>query len=147
MPYMLKAFFYFYLFCPLSLTFFGFAKNKLISKAEDLPANVLREWRNFSRKKDYFFDNKFTSSWFARNNYANLEVPICVIYSSDDEIATPKNIRNFWKHLTSANGIEFMEIQPAETKRKIGHFGYFRESEMENLWYLIASQIDTYAHE
>lgn len=133
--YRAKSFLFFEVVRPTSNAIFGYSRLKSIGIMEDLPKNLINSWRNWCNVPDYFFDPKHYSEIAEISNFKNFEVPIDVLIASDDEICTPKNVENFWKHVASTKTITVQYIDPSEYgKKEIGHFGFFRKIFNKTLW-------------
>lgn len=131
--YSLQATFFFKMFSPVSSFANGYVAAKKFNIMEDLPTGVVKEWGDWSDKKDYLFH--FLGKTIPQGNYDQLPFPVTVFYASDDEIATDKNVESFWKHVKSKDKINFRKVSPdAYGAKVIGHFGYFKKQFRESLW-------------
>lgn len=141
--YRLKAYFFFYLFSPISARLNGFVKAKPTGFMENLPKNVVFEWRDWLEKEDYFFDEQFYGKTVPKGNYQDFQFPMHVYHSVDDTISTVKNTRNFWRNIKSKADISFTELTPAQFGlKKIDHFGYFKKNMKTTLWPDIVQKMD-----
>lgn len=141
--YRLQAYFFFYVFTPLSLALFGYVASKRFGFMEDLPEGVVTQWRAWCTREDYFFDPKFLGSDVPANTYRDLDFPIRVYFSPDDTISNRANTQNFWRNASSSAGIELIELDPKQLGGKpIGHFGYFRSRFRETLWPRFLAELD-----
>lgn len=145
LPYRLKAYFFFYIFSPVSILFNGFVKAKPYGLMENLPKKIVLEWRDWLEKEDYFFDKKFYGKSVPTGNFKNFKFPIHVIYSTDDTISNTKNTKAFWRNIQSEKGITFSELKPGQFgMKKIDHFGYFKKNMKDTLWIDILQQLDKF---
>lgn len=143
--YRMKAYFFFYLFSPISVLLNGFVKAKPFGFMENLPKNVAFEWRDWIEKEDYFFHPKFYGKTVPKGHFKDFKFPIHVIYSTDDSISNAKNTNAFWKHIKSENGIQFTKLNPVDFGlNKIDHFGYFRRNMKDTLWKDIVELLDEF---
>lgn len=143
LSYRMKAYFFFYVFSPVSVLLNGYVKSKPYGFMENLPKKVVFEWRDWLEKEDYFFNGKFYGKTVPTGHYKNFRFPVHVIYSTDDTISNTKNTKAFWKNVNSEKGITFSELTPSEFGlKKIGHFGYFRKTMKDTLWTDIVKQLD-----
>lgn len=132
--YKMKALYFFKIFTPVMNLFYGFVPAKKFNIMEDLPYPLAKEWGEWCTKSDYIFDSKFWGVTVPKGNYEKLPFPVKVLTALDDEISTPKNVENFWKHVHSEKGIEFKTYDPKNfPKKRIAHFGYFRK-ENKQIW-------------
>lgn len=133
--YRMKAYFFFYLFSPISTLLNGFVKAKPYGIMENLPKKVVYEWRDWLEKEDYFFDKKFYGKTVPNGHFKNFKFPIHIYYSTDDTISNAKNTKAFRRNVKSDKGITFTELTPAEFGlKKIDHFGYFKKNMKDSLW-------------
>jgi predicted alpha/beta hydrolase len=131
----IKSYYFFYLFGPLSIAYFGYVASKRFGLMEDLPRNVFYNWRLFCSKPMYFFDPKIYGISVPQGHYANMPFPIKVYSCTDDQICTPDNQAAFWKNVHSDRGIQFAILNPAEWGlSEIGHNGVFPSRFQESLW-------------
>jgi predicted alpha/beta hydrolase len=143
--YHLRNFFFFEVVRPLTLGIWGYGKLKSFGFMEDLPKKIYNSWREWCSVSDYFFDPKYASTIEGIEGYKNLDFPITVFRAADDDIATPINNHNLWKHIISSKPIEQITLQPQDYNLKaIGHFDLFRKKHKETLWPVILEKLDTY---
>jgi predicted alpha/beta hydrolase len=133
--YRLRSGYFFHIFTPLSIWFAGYLKAKQFGYMEDLPKNVVNEWKAWCMKKDYLFDAEFYGKSIPEGNFKKFDFPIHTFWSIDDTISTEKNTENFWKHIASSKPIGFTKLIPKDVEVKsIGHFGLFKKSMKSKLW-------------
>ena len=143
LPYRLQAFFFFYVFAPFSVALLGYSAGKRFGFMENLPRRVVREWRDWCEKKDYFFDEKFSDKTVSTGSYKEFDFPIYVLYSVDDNIANERNTYNFWQHVKSKQEIEFVGLDPGQLGlSSIGHFGYFKREAKSAVWDSIVQRLE-----
>ncbi|MDY0779836.1 serine aminopeptidase domain-containing protein [Tenacibaculum sp. IB213877] len=143
--YRLKAYFFFYFFSPLSVLLTKYVKAKPFGLMENLPKNIVYEWRNWLEKEDYFFDKKFYGKTVPIGHYQNFKFPMHVYYSVDDTISNKKNTQAFWRHVKSEKEITFTKLVPSEFDlKKIDHFGYFKKNMKKTLWKEIVQKLDNF---
>lgn len=122
-----KAFFFFYIFSPISTKIFNYVAASKLKLMKDLPSPFVKEWRQWCSQKDLVFSHKFYGKTIPQESYKNLTFPIHVITADDDEISTKKNTENFWKHVSSKKGIDFKTYKAKSfPRKKLGHFGYYK---------------------
>lgn len=141
--YSIQARFLFYVFAPLSFLFAGYLKAKPFGFMENLPRNVLKEWRAWCSKEKYFFDPKFYGNSVPRGHYKALPFPVHIFWATDDPISNQRSIPAFWQHVKSLHGIEFTKSKPSALGVKtIGHFGFFRKQMKDKLWLAGLQQLE-----
>ncbi|SFC67967.1 Predicted alpha/beta hydrolase [Flexibacter flexilis DSM 6793] len=143
--YRLKAYFFFYLFSPLSIQLTGWVRAKKFGFMEDLPREVVREWRSWCAERDFFFSPKYYQKTVPKGHYQEFDFPIHVFWTPDDTISNEKNTQNLWKHIRSDKGIEFTRVEPSALGvKQIGHFGFFRSSLKNQFWPNVVKQLDVF---
>ncbi len=141
--YRMKAYFFFYLFTPISVFMNDYVKSKPFGFMENLPKKVVFEWREWLEKENYFFDKKFYGKTVPTGNFKDFKFPIHVYYSTDDTISNAKNNEAFWNNVKSEKGVTFTELKPIQFGLdKIDHFGYFKKNMKDNLWKDIVTRLD-----
>jgi len=143
--YRLRAYFFFYLFAPASILLTGYVSARKFGLMEDLPKNVVHEWRSWCSKRNYFFDKKFYGHTVPEGHFQKFDYPIHVFWTVDDTISNQKNTEAFWQHIRSKKGIRFTRLTPgAFGVRQIDHFGFFRKVMKEQLWTEIVAILDNW---
>jgi predicted alpha/beta hydrolase len=143
--YRLQGYFFFYLFSPISVMICGYIAAKRFGIMEDLPKNVINEWKDWCTKEDYLFDSKFLGKTIPKDTYQNIDFPIKVYYASDEEICTEMNTNNFWKNVKTSKSITKEKLAPENFGlKRIGHFGYFKTNLKDSLWNTILSDINQF---
>lgn len=141
--YRMKAYFFFYIFSPISALLNNYIKAKPYGLMENLPKKVVFEWRDWLEKEDYFFDKKFYGKTVPTGHFKNYKFPVHVIYSVDDSISNAKNTKAYWRNVHSEKGITYCELTPsAFGLKKIDHFGYFKKNMKDKLWSDIVTRLD-----
>ncbi|VUD45966.1 hypothetical protein TDB9533_00729 [Thalassocella blandensis] len=134
LAYRLKAYFFFYVFAPITHAVFGYIPAKKLNLMEDLPGPLAREWGNWCRHESLYFSPQFLGTSVPENAYKDVEFPIHVFSADDDEISTEKNLENFWRHVSSQHPINFTRYRASDSlKKHIGHFGYFKKDNLQ-IW-------------
>ena len=133
--YRMQSNFFFYFFTPLSNRIFGYLKAKQFGIMEDLPRNVVNEWKAWCSKENYFFDKAFANQTVSVSNYKDIPFPIHIFWTPDDPISNQQNSHNFWKHVSSQQSLTLEELNPdALGIPKIEHFGFFKKKMKDKLW-------------
>lgn len=133
--YRIQTHFFFQIFTPISNVLFGYVAAKRIGLMEDLPKQIVLDWRNWCSVPDYFFDRKYAPESADRGFFQDLQFPIQVYWTTDDPISNARSVPRFWMHVKSTGGIKIDCIKPKEIGAKeIGHFGFFRKKFKETLW-------------
>lgn len=141
--YRLKAQYFFYVFTPLSIALTGYISAKKFKIMEDLPKNVVLEWRHWCAHRDYLFHPKFVGKTLPEGSFKNYDFPIHVFWTTDDTISNEKNTQNYWKHVKSSQPIEMTRFTPQELGIKsLGHFGFFKKSRKQDVWAVAAEKLE-----
>ena len=116
---------------PVSSLVKGYGATKFLGMGENLPKNVAKQWAEFCSKPGYVM-NAVGKTIF--EDYHNeIQCPITVYWSSDDEIATEANVKDLLRLYPKAT-TEMIELKPKDTGHKvIGHMLMFKKSH-QNLW-------------
>ena len=133
-PYPMKAVIWFlwYVVGPLLTKIYGYGVMKKIGWGENLPPNVLREWRSWCTNKTYFMD--FLKNKIHADRFYNFTVPITSIYTSDDYIATDKTASLLMQFFPNAP-FKLIRLDVTRfTSEKVGHTGIFRKRFESSLW-------------
>ncbi|NMM50835.1 alpha/beta hydrolase family protein [Marinigracilibium pacificum] len=146
--YRIKAYFFFYIFSPISASLNSYVKAKPYGMMENLPRKVVFEWRDWLEKEEYFFNEKFYGKTVPKGHFKNFDFPIHIYYSSDDTISNSRNTNAFWKNVNSQKGITITELVPKNYGlKKIDHFGYFKKQMKETLWIEIVNRLNRFIEE
>ncbi len=141
--YRIKAYFYFYVFTPISVWLTGYVKARPFGLMENLPKNVVYEWRDWLEKEDYFFDEKFYRKTVPQGQFKSFKCPIHTYWTIDDTISNEKNIKAFWRHISSEKEISFTKLIPSKFRlKKIDHFGFFKRVMKDKLWNDVLTRLD-----
>jgi predicted alpha/beta hydrolase len=117
-----------YVGIPLGTAISGYMPAKRFGLGEDIPTGVAREWARWGRRADYF-----TSELASEPGFAALRAPWLALYTSDDDIATPKNAGSFLALYPNAEK-EVRTLHPREYGfDQIGHLGFFSR-DRQILW-------------
>ena len=143
--YRLQSHFFFYMFSPISILLTGCVRAKRFGIMEDLPRNVVREWRAWCSKRNYFFNRKFYGRTVPKGQYDDLPFPVHVFWTTDDPISNRRSIPSLWDNITVPKGKEFTQVTPEEAGvKKMGHFGFFKKRPGKKLWPRAVAQLDAF---
>jgi len=118
---------------------FGRLPSRQIGLGEDLPAGVAFEWARWCRSPT------FLGEW---QGHADLQSPILAFSFEDDRIAPPRAAAALLSEYRSATRLQHRHVTPSELGRKrIGHFGFFRQGVVPGLWQECARFLDALAAE
>lgn len=133
--YRLVSFYFFYIFTPISILFTGYLKAKKFGIMEDLPKNVVLEWRDWCSKRTYLFDKAFLGKTIPKGQYENIPFPIHIFWTTDDPISNKNSVPTLWGNIKSQFKISFSKVTPKEVGvKEIGHFGFFKKRMKDTLW-------------
>jgi predicted alpha/beta hydrolase len=141
---LLSAYF-FYLFTPISVALTGYVAAKRFRYMEDLPKNVVLEWRSWCWKPDYFFNKKFYGKTVPSGTFGKYTFPIHVFWTSDDPISNKHSVPAYWRNIRSDKSITIQRVTPEEMKAKeIDHMGFFRKSFKKTIWREALEKLDSF---
>ncbi|HEY0975363.1 MAG TPA: alpha/beta fold hydrolase [Solimonas sp.] len=106
-----------------------FPARKVGFASVDLPGSVVRRWRDWGLTRDYLFDGRHGLD---TARYARLHQPVLAYSFADDAYASREAVSALLAHYPAAR-IEHRHVEPMAGKR-LGHFGYFRDSQRDTLW-------------
>jgi predicted alpha/beta hydrolase len=143
--YRLLYLFFFYFFAPLSTLLWGYVRAKPFGLMENLPKNVVLEWRAWCRREAYFFDPTFAHVTVPTRRYEAIPFPMSIFWTTDDDISNAANTRGFWRYVTGCYEVRFRKIEPSEFGGKmINHFGFFLKDKRDTLWVEAKKELDVY---
>lgn len=138
-PMRLAAWFFVWLYIPLTTRLLGYLPARWIGWGEDLPPGIARQWARWCRSPGYVendFGRRIRESW-----YHELTCPITLLYAEDDPLATRPNVDD-WLRLMPAAPRQVTALKPADWGCKgIGHIDLFRSSHAA-LWPLLLNAIE-----
>lgn len=128
----------FKLIFPLARITAGYGPTQAIGMGENLPKDVAKQWAQFCSQPGYAI-NAIGKTVF-EDYHAKVNCPISVLWSSDDEIATRRNVKDLLRLYPNAK-TEMIELKPQSYQHKaIGHMLMFKKSH-QNLWPTIEQQL------
>lgn len=128
-----------YIIGPSLISIYGYGTMKKIGWGENLPKNILMEWREWCLSKVYF--KPLLNKKLGADKFYHFTVPITAIYTSDDFIANDKTVplmMNFFPN--SPYGIFKLRVE-RYTQHKVGHIGLFRQKFKKTLWPVLLNVI------
>jgi predicted alpha/beta hydrolase len=129
-----------YIIQPIMIRCYGYGNMKKIGWGENLPPNVLNEWKKWCTNPDYFM--KYLKASAQQRSYDDFTVPITALYSSDDYIANDKTVAMMMKFYPKAPAqIKKLDVKKY-TDHKVGHTGIFRKKFESSLWPLLLDIIE-----
>lgn len=127
---------------PLATRWAGYFPGRGLRKVGDLPAGVMRQWRQWCLNRDYCVGALGPD---VREQYARVTTPILALTFTDDEFMSRLNTESMHGFYTAAPR-EMRRIAPQEVgARRIGHFGFFRQRNAERLWPLAGAWLARFA--
>ena len=121
-----------YIIGPLLIKVYGYGVMKKIGWGENLPRNVILEWRSWCMSKTYYMD--FLKTCIQTDRFYNFTIPITAIYTSDDYIANDKTASLMMQFFPNAPW-KLIKLEVNKyTAHKVGHTGIFRKRFETVLW-------------
>jgi predicted alpha/beta hydrolase len=116
---------------PAALAVAGYFPGRRLGVIGDIPAGVMRQWRQWCLNPDYLIGALGPA---VRRRYALLQLPILSLSFADDEYMSQRNIEALHAFYAGAP-CEVRRITPAQIGvPTIGHFGFFRKRFEHSLW-------------
>jgi len=123
---------------PLARLTLGYGPTNAIGMGENLPKDVAREWAQFCSKPGYVINA--IGKTVKEDFHPSIKVPVTVLWSSDDEIATHSNVKDLLRLYPNAK-TNMIELKPSAFGHKnIGHMLMFKRSH-QNIWPVIANEL------
>lgn len=123
---------------PLARLTLGYGPTNAIGMGENLPKDVAREWAQFCSKPGYVINA--IGKTVKEDFHTSIKVPVTVLWSSDDEIATHSNVKDLLRLYPNAK-TNMIELKPSAFGHKnIGHMLMFKRSH-KNIWPVIANEL------
>lgn len=120
-----------FVLAPVALKLYGYFPGWRFRKVGDLPAGVMRQWRDWCLNRDYVVGHEGAAT---RHRYAQVTTPILSLSFTDDEFMSRANIESLHSFYSGAPR-EMRRISPRDVGvRAIGHFGFFRQRFAQTLW-------------
>lgn len=139
-PMKLVIWFLWYFMGPLMILTYGYGTMSKIGWGENLPRNILLEWREWCLSKTYFMS--CLQKKLQTDKFYEFTTPITALYISDDFIANDKTVPLMMKFFPNSPQ-KIMKLAVEEhTREKVGHIGIFRKKFEKNLWPLLVSVIE-----
>ena len=137
LPYPMKAVIWvlWYIIGPILTKLYGYGVMKKIGWGENLPRNVLLEWRSWCLSKNYYMD--FLKSEIRSDRFYDFTVPITAIYTSDDYIANDTTASLMMQFFPNAPSRLIKLDVRRYTSQKVGHTGIFRKRFAGIFWPLL----------
>jgi predicted alpha/beta hydrolase len=121
-----------YVIGPLLINIYGYGVMKKIGWGENLPRNVILEWRSWCMSKTYYME--FLKHKLKATCFYNFTIPITAVYISDDYIANDKTAPLMKQFFPNAP-YDLIKLDVSRyTRHKVGHTGIFRKRFAQALW-------------
>lgn len=125
------SFFMFYFLAPLLTGLFGYFPGKPLRAVGNLPAGVIRQWRQWCLDPEYLVG---VEGELVREEYAELKLPMLSLSFTDDEMMSARSTEGLHRFYSGAR-IDIQRLSPEQIGvRRIGHFGFFRRQFAASLW-------------
>jgi predicted alpha/beta hydrolase len=117
---------------PLMVRIYGYGRMSKIGWGEDLPPEMMKEWRNWCLSKSYF--RPLLEVKLKMDKFYDFNCPITAVYLSDDFIANEKTVARMMEFFPNSP-TEIIRLPVQEfTNHKVGHTGIFRKRFERTLW-------------
>lgn len=129
-----KMFVFWHFLIPLLTPIFGYFPSKKIGLFENLPKQVVYQWKNWGIHPNYFL-NEFNSDDLS---FEKILCPVLILSFSKDKFAPKETVDWFTKLFTNSK----TDRQHIKSDPHIGHFGFFRKPFKKPLWELAENWIN-----
>ncbi|MBC7888095.1 MAG: alpha/beta fold hydrolase [Ferruginibacter sp.] len=129
-----------YFIGPLMVKIYGYGNMQKIGWGENLPVNILLEWREWCLSKTYFMG--CLREKLHTDKFYEFTTPITAIYTSDDFIANDKTVPLMMQFFPNSPQKIMKLFVDDYTREKVGHTGIFRKKFEKNLWPWLVSVIE-----
>ena len=125
-----KMWLFWHAMIPALTPLFGYFPAKKMKLFENLPKNMVYEWKKWGKHKDYMLASVKPESLY----FEHINIPMLFMGFPRD-IFAPKEATKWLASRFSAAQVEYRYIIPEnEGLPEIGHFGFFREKFKDTLW-------------
>ncbi|WP_179319289.1 alpha/beta hydrolase family protein [Winogradskyella helgolandensis] len=125
-----KMFAFWYALIPSLTPLFGYFPAKKIKLFENLPKNMVYQWRHWGKHKDYIL-GEFN---FEDLQFKNFNKHLLALSFPNDEYASKSSVDWLAKQFINAQ-VNRQHIIPEDLNiSNVGHFGFFRSQFKESLW-------------
>lgn len=127
-----------YLLVPVLTKAFGYFPSRKLSKMENLPKNVAKEWGKWCRSSEYLF-----TSLSCNNLYFDvIKCALTSISIADDFFAPKKTVEWLTSKFSNAR-TKNLHFTPENFKAlRIGHFSLFTEKFKDSIWVILLEEAD-----
>ena len=134
----MKMFMTWFFMFPALTKLYGYMPASKISGLEDLPKSVALEWREWCLSPNYLFDYIGDDERW----YEKIGCPLVSFSVEDDSLAPEKAVDWMTNQYVNCMKIR-IHVEPAKLSvERIGHFGFFKESNRETLWPMLLKHIE-----
>jgi len=137
LPYPMKAVVWvlWYIIGPILTKLYGYGVMNKIGWGENLPRNVLLEWRSWCLSRNYYME--FLKSEIQSDRFYDFTIPITAVYTSDDFIANDTTASLMMQFFPNAPS-KLIKLEVRQyTSHKVGHTGIFRKRFARIFWPLL----------
>lgn len=125
---------------PAMIKLYGYGTMKRIGWGEDLPPNMLMQWRQWCLSKTYF--KKTIEEVSGTDKFYDFTIPITNICISDDYLGNDQTVSLMLKFFPNAQHTVHKLGVKKYTNEKVGHTGIFRKKFENTLWPLLVAIIE-----
>ncbi len=121
-----------YFAVPVYTALAGYFPGRRVRKVGDLPRGVILQWSRWCRDRDYLVGAEGPGT---RAAFADMRCPMLSLSFTDDEMMSARNTESLHGFYVNAQKT-LRRIAPADIGvSHIGHFGFFRASFRDSLWF------------
>ncbi|WP_179345551.1 alpha/beta hydrolase family protein [Winogradskyella ursingii] len=136
-----RMFTFWYLMIPMLTPIFGYFPAKTINLFENLPKQMVYQWRRWGRQKDYMLSEYNYDDL----QFKNFHKDLLSLSFPNDEYASVSSVDWLTKQFINSN-VDRRHVVPGDLGiPNIGHFGFFRDKFQDSLWTLLHKWIEEHS--
>lgn len=124
---------------PILVWLKGYGPMKKIGWGENLPRNMMKQWRDWCLSKTYFTDMLLAE--LGQNKFYDFKIPFTFIYMSDDDLANDRTAPLMMDFFPNSVKDIYKLAVDKYTNQKVGHIGVFRKKFENVFWPLLVNKI------
>lgn len=127
-----------YVLLPGMVKLFGYLYSKRVTGMENLPKNVVHQWRAWGKHPDYFFSDPSIQTHY----YQAIQSKMSVFSIEDDYFAPPAAVAWLRDKAYSSAPEEYRHLKAEDFGHSsIGHFGVFKSKFRDSIWLVLGKAI------
>lgn len=125
-----------HLLVPVFTNIYGYLPAKKISKMENLPGRVAKDWADWCRSRNYLFSHITADNLY----FSLIKCKLTSISIADDLFAPEKSVEWLTAKYTKAERKRLHFIPEKFGMSSIGHFSLFTEKFRDTIWHMLIQE-------